>query len=95
MMKNEMNWTKEDVMNDFLLSLAVSFFGLILIFGLGFVFPNINPYVAIKWIVIICTVAFVYSLVSFGVLKFMTIKAHMTMKKEVKKVVKVKKTSKK
>jgi hypothetical protein len=91
-MKDEMS---KNVTNDFLLSLAVSFFGLILIFGLGFVFPNINPYSAIKWIVIVSTVFFVYSLVSFGVMKFMVIKANYSMKKGVKKEVKVKKASKK
>jgi hypothetical protein len=92
-------WMKKNVMNDFLLSLSVSFFGLILIFGLGFVFPNINPYMAIKWIVIVCAVVFVYSLVSFAVMKYTIVKAKMAMKKEtvkeVKKVVKSKKTSKK
>ncbi|EKE12258.1 MAG: hypothetical protein ACD_13C00249G0022 [uncultured bacterium] len=92
-MKDEMFWMKmkwmsKNVTNDFLLSLAVSFFGLILIFGLGFVFPEINPYSAIKWIVIVSAVFFVYSLVSFVFMKFMIIKASLSMRNAVKKEVK-------
>lgn len=112
-MKNDMTWEKiawmkKDVMIDLLLGLSFSFFGLLLVFGLGFVFPLINPYEAIKWIVIVCAVFFAYSLVSFVVLKVMVIKAKLAMKKgakkeikevkkapEAKKVSKAKKTSKK
>lgn len=86
---------KENITNDLLLSLSVSFFGLILIFGLGFVFPTMNPYSAIAWIVIICAVFFAYSFVSFAVAKFMEVKAKLAVKKTVKKEVKeVKKASK-
>ncbi len=113
MMKNDMTWEKiawmkKDVMIDLLLSLSFSFFGLLLVFGLGFVFPLVNPYAAIKWIVIVCTIFFAYSLVSFVVLKVLVIKANFSMKKgakkevkedkkvsETKKVSKAKKTSKK
>ncbi len=87
----KVKWMKKNVMLDMLLSLSVSFFGLILIFGLGFVFPSINPYTAIKWIVIVCAVVFAYSLVTFAVLKVMTIKAKMAERK----VAKGKKVSKK
>lgn len=94
---------KDKITNDLLLSLSVSFFGLILIFGLGFVFPTINPYAAIKWIVIVCAVFFVYSLASFFIVKFTEVRsvflakkiAAKSIKKEVKKAVKAKKTSKK
>jgi hypothetical protein len=43
-----------------LVSISFSLFGMLLIFGLGFVFPTINPYVVIKWIIIVCAIAFVY-----------------------------------
>jgi len=93
---------RENLKTDLLLSLSFSFFGLLLVFGLGFVFPTINPYSAIKWIVIVCAVVFFYSLVSFVLTKVMEIKAwKKEAKKEVKKpvelkkVLKVKKTSKK
>jgi hypothetical protein len=69
-----------------------------LVFGLGFVFPEINPYSAIKWIVIVATVVFLYSFISFIVVKVMEIKAWRKGAKkivEVKKSAKAKKTSKK
>ena len=50
-------------MNNLLLSISFSLFGMLLIFGLGFVFPTIDPYVVIKWIIIVCAVAFVYPLI--------------------------------
>ncbi len=89
---------KDNLITDLLLSLSFSFFGLLLVFGLGFVFPTINPYTAIKWIVIVCAVVFFYSFVSFIVVKVGEIKTwRKTVKKplEVKKVFKAKKTSKK
>jgi phosphotransferase system glucose/maltose/N-acetylglucosamine-specific IIC component len=87
---------KDNLITDLLMSLSVSFFGLLLIFGLGFVFPLIDPYASIKWIVIVCAVAFFYSFVSFLVVKIKEIVDWKKgMKKEVKKVVKAKKTSKK
>ena len=45
-------------MNTLLLSISFSLFGMLLIFGLGFVFPTINPYIVIKWIIIVCAVVF-------------------------------------
>jgi len=44
-------------------SIAVSLFAMVLIFGLGFIFPTINPYVVIKWIVYITAVYFVWAVV--------------------------------
>lgn len=86
---------KENLKTDLLLSLSFSFFGLLLVFGLGFVFPLIDPYASIKWIVIVCSVVFFYSLVSFVFVKVMEIRAwRKGAKKEVKKVAEVKKTSK-
>jgi hypothetical protein len=81
----KVKWMKKNTLNDLLLSLSVSFFGLILIFGLGFVFPEINPYTAIKWIVIVTAVFFVYSLVSFAVTKYFTVKAKMAERKGAKR----------
>ncbi len=40
-------------------SIAVSLMAMVLIFGLGFIFPAINPYVVIKWIVYVTAVYFV------------------------------------
>ncbi len=44
-------------------SMAVSLFAMVLIFGLGFIFPTINPYVVIKWIVYVTAVYFVWAVV--------------------------------
>ncbi len=87
---------KDNLKIDLLLSLSFSFFGLLLIFGLGFVFPLIDPYASIKWIVIICAVIFFYSFISYIVVRVMEIVAwRKSLTKEVKKVVKAKKTSRK
>lgn len=40
-------------------SIAVSLMAMVLIFGLGFIFPSINPYVVIKWIVYVTAAYFV------------------------------------
>lgn len=69
-------------MNDkFLLSISFSVFGMLLIFGLGFVFPTINPYIVIKWIIIVAGVVFAYSSLAYllGVVK--TIKKGKSGKK--------------
>lgn len=42
-------------------SIAVSLMAMVLIFGLGFIYPSINPYVVIKWIVYITAVYFVFA----------------------------------
>ena len=76
---------KDQVTQNSLLSLSFSFFGLLLVFGLGFVFPEINPYVAIKWIVIVCAVVFTYSVVDLLVRKIIEVKGKIKIKKEVKK----------
>ena len=52
-------------MNNFLLTISFSLFGMLLIFGLGFVFPTINPYVVIKWIIIVAAVVFAYAVLSY------------------------------
>jgi len=53
-------------MNDkILMSISFSVFGMLLIFGLGFVFPTVNPYIVIKWIIIVAGVVFAYSLLGF------------------------------
>jgi hypothetical protein len=46
-----------------LLSICFSIFGMLLIFGLGFVFPTINPYIVIKWIIIVCSAVFAYAVI--------------------------------
>lgn len=40
-------------------SIAVSLMAMVLIFGLGFIFPTINPYIVIKWIVYVTAIYFV------------------------------------
>lgn len=47
------------------MSIAFSVFGMLLIFGLGFVFPAINPYVVIKWIIIVAGVMFLVAFVKY------------------------------
>lgn len=59
---------------DFLMAITFSVFGMLLIFGLGFVFPEVNPYLVIKWIVIVCAAAFVYSILAYLVRIFVIIK---------------------
>ena len=74
-------------MLDFMLAITFSVFGMLLIFGLGFVLPEVNPYIVIKWIVIVCSAAFVYSILAYLVRIFTTVK---TNKKTVKKTTKKK-----
>lgn len=60
-------------MNDaFLMSIAFSIFGMLLIFGLGFIFPTVNPYVVIRWIVIVCGAVFVYAILGYWIRDFVT-----------------------
>ena len=94
-MNEEMKWKKikwmmKNAKSNLLLSMSFSLFGMLLIFGLGFVFPSINPYVVIKWIIIVCAVVFVYSFATFIFLKVMHIKMWMA-----KRAVKGKRSSKK
>jgi ABC-type dipeptide/oligopeptide/nickel transport system permease subunit len=56
------------------MSISFSVFGMLLIFGLGFVFPTINPYVVIKWIIIVAGVIFAYSFLVFLGRAFMGLK---------------------
>ena len=93
MMWMKMRWMKKNVQMDLLLSMSFSLFGMLLIFGLGFVFPSINPYVVIKWIIIVAAVVFAYSFVMYAIMKVMHMKMKMAMKGEWKEV-KTKKTSK-
>lgn len=78
MEKNEMT------INNFLLTISFSLFGMLLIFGLGFVFPTINPYVVIKWIIIVAAVVFAYAVLSYLARILMMVK-EMRAKKVVKK----------
>lgn len=98
MMFMKMKWMHKNVMTDFLMSISFSVFGMLLIFGLGFVFPTINPYVVIKWIIIVSGVVFVYSFLKYFGFMVMKMKAMKMMKSGVAEEVKqpkVKKTSKK
>ena len=61
-------------------SMAVSLFAMVLIFGLGFIFPSINPYVVIKWIVYVTAVYFVWAVVGNWVRRAMM----MVMMKKMK-----------
>ena len=69
MMNDEMMWKmhnmKKMVMMDINMSIAFSVFGMLLIFGLGFVFPTINPYVVIKWIIIVAGVMFAFAFLKY------------------------------
>jgi hypothetical protein len=64
-MKNEEKmWKMMKMQQIYVLeSMAVSLFAMVLIFGLGFIFPTINPYVVIKWIVYVTAVYFVWAVV--------------------------------
>ena len=53
-----------EMTNKLLLSISFSLFGMLLIFGLGFIFPEVNPYVVIKWIVIVAGAVFLYPLLA-------------------------------
>lgn len=53
-------------------SMAVSLFAMVLIFGLGFIFPTINPYVAIKWIVYVTAVFFAWAVLGNLVRRFIS-----------------------
>ena len=75
-MKNEeMMWKLKKMMKMqqilVLESMAVSLFAMVLIFGLGFIFPSINPYIVIKWIVYITGVYFVWAVLGNWVRRFM------------------------
>lgn len=70
---------------DFLMSIAFSVFGMLLIFGLGFVFPTINPYIVVKWIVIVAAVVFVYSVLAHKVRWFMEWKKNRKVVKKTSK----------
>lgn len=61
-------------MNNFLMSISFSVFGMLLIFGLGFIFPTVNPYVVIKWIVIVCGAVFAYSFLAYLLVGLKTLK---------------------
>lgn len=52
-------------------SMAVSLFAMVLIFGLGFIFPTINPYIVIKWIVYVTGVYFIWAVVGNWVRRLM------------------------
>ncbi len=95
MMWMKLKWMHKNVMTDFLMSISFSVFGMLLIFGLGFVFPNINPYVVIKWILIVAAVVFAFSFLKYLAFMGLKIKVWRTMKGEWKQGLKAKKTSKK
>lgn len=65
----------DNTIKDFLLTMSFSLFGMLLIFGLGFVFPTVNPYIVIKWIIIVCAVVFAYAILGYVVRGFMAMKA--------------------
>ncbi len=102
MMNNDMMYWKmksmyKFVVADFLMSISFSLFGMLLIFGLGFVFPTINPYVVIKWIIIVAAVVFVFSFLKYLVYVVMKMKMMRMMKMDmpVEKTVKATRKAKK
>ncbi len=94
MMFAKMKWMHKNIMTDFLMSISFSVFGMLLIFGLGFVFPTINPYIVIKWIIIVAAVPFVVSFLKYVFYIGMKMKMIRMMKGGWKEM-KTKKTSKK
>lgn len=70
---------------DFLMSISFSVFGMLLIFGLGFVFPTINPYVVIKWIIIVAGVVFAVSFIKYVIFIGMFMKTWRKGKRSAKK----------
>jgi hypothetical protein len=91
-MGDEMMWKmhklRKMVELDINMSIAFSVFGMLLIFGLGFVFPTINPYVVIKWIIIVAGVMFALAFLKYGFYcfkKMMWMKAEWKSKKSSKK----------
>lgn len=91
----KVKWMQKHIVIDLLLSISFSVFGMLLIFGLGFVFPTINPYVVIKWIIIVSGAIFLFAFLKYLAFLVVKSKAMRAMKEEVKTEVKVKKTSKK
>jgi hypothetical protein len=80
----KVGWMQRQLKIDVLMSISFSVFGMLLIFGLGFVFPSINPYVVIKWIIIVAGVVFLFSFIKYVVYYVMKMKMKMTMKEEWK-----------
>lgn len=95
MMTDEQMWKVHKMRKmahmDILMSIAFSVFGMLLIFGLGFVFPTINPYVVIKWIIIVAGVMFAFSFIKY--ILYMIMK--MRMMRYWKSETTAKRTSKK
>lgn len=95
-MKNEeMMWKAKRLMKmqqiAALESIAVSLMAMVLIFGLGFIFPSINPYVVVKWIVYVTIVFFVWALVGNWLRRFTLMKMWKEMKTSDVSVTKTKK----
>lgn len=68
-------------------SMAVSLFAMVLIFGLGFIFPSINPYVVIKWIVYATGLYFIWAVPGNWVRRAILMMMWKKMKSEGKEVV--------
>ena len=88
MMNDEMMWKIHKMRKmanmDIQMSIAFSVFGMLLIFGLGFVFPTINPYVVIKWIIIVAGVMFAFAFIKYVLYMIMKMRMLRTMKGEWK-----------
>jgi hypothetical protein len=91
MVWERMKWMRKQISMDIMMSVSFSVFGMLLIFGLGFVFPTINPYVVIKWIIIVAGLMFAFSFVKYVIYMIMKIRINMMMRADKK----AKKTSKK
>ena len=75
-------------------SMAVSLFAMVLIFGLGFIFPSINPYVVIKWIVYATGLYFIWAVPGNWVRRAILMMMWKNMKSEGMSAKKVSKRSK-
>ncbi len=65
-------------------SIAVSLTAMVLIFGLGFIVPDVNPYVVIKWIVYVSSAYFLFAFIGNWVRRIMIWRLKSGFKKEVK-----------
>lgn len=89
-MKEEMMWKTKKLVKmqqiAALESMAVSLMAMVLIFGLGFIFPSVNPYIVVKWIVYVTAVYFIWAIVGNWIRRIMIMKMWKGMKSEEKKI---------
>ena len=65
-------------------SIGLSLVGMVLIFGLGFIIPDVNPYVVVKWIVYVVSAYFIFAFVGNWVRRVMIWRLKKSFKEEIK-----------